>query len=70
MSIELIVRPFQTTDVTPPRVVPPATATALSPIVRLVVGRTGSTRTFHSSYSNAVTYYVKKWPKETLKDSF
>lgn len=65
-GLELIVRPFQTPDITPPQIIHPGAATAISPNVRLRFGEHGSTKLFHGSYSLSETFYVKKWPKETV----
>ncbi len=64
-GIEFVVRPFETGSVTPSKVVPPATATTQPSTVHLRIGRDGSAKTFHGSYSLSDTKYVKKFPKET-----
>lgn len=64
-ALELIVRPFQTGDVSPPRALLPATGTK-SPVVKIQLGRAGGTKTFQGNISLSTTLYNKKWPKETL----
>jgi hypothetical protein len=61
---EVLVRPFQTGDVTPPTVLPFAQPTQEAKTVRLTIGRIGSTKTFHLSTSYSQTVYTIKYPKE------
>lgn len=64
MSLERIVRPFQTGEVSPPRIVPSSEATATQDNVVINPGARGSVKTFSGSYSLTVTYYYIKKPKE------
>ena len=66
-GIELIIRPFATKDVTPPKIVPFATATQIVPNVRLRIGETGATKTFHGAFSETVTSYTIKYPTEIIE---
>ena len=64
-TLETVVRPFQTRDVTPPTVVPYAQPTTLPLNVKLQIGRIGATRTFHGTTSVTASVYDVKYPTET-----
>ncbi len=70
MSLEKIVRPFQTREVTPPRIVltgnqisTPSAVTSTD-TVKIVIGKSGSIKTVNGSETIDVSYYMKKWMKE------
>lgn len=66
-AFEKIVRPFQLRDTSPPRPVPLASiSTGNAEPVILKWGETGSTRTFHGSFSSTQTYYAIRRPKEKV----
>ena len=62
MTIELLVRPFQTTS---PAIALPSGApqTQSGPVILRIV-TTGVARTFSGSYKQTTTVYVKKYPTE------
>lgn len=63
MSIEGIVRPFQTPDVSPSK--PFYTAGKAAPqIVRLQFGRGGGGRTFNGSESMTASFYMTQYVNE------
>ena len=63
MSIESIVRPFQTPDVAPAR--PFFTAgKAAPPNVILQLGRSGGGRTFNGSESYSASFYMTQYVNE------
>lgn len=65
MSIlEGIVRPFQLSEVTPPKPIPQATSSAQVRNTVINPGHNGSVKTFSGSYNLTVTYYYIKKPKE------
>jgi hypothetical protein len=67
MTLERIIRPFQTGDVTPPRrYVPSDAGTRASPPknVLLQAGKVGSTKTFTGSVNFTQTYYLDTRQKE------
>ncbi len=57
-SLERIVRPFQSKDVTPPQRIEDTTDTPPENVL-IQCGQSGSTKTFNSSYSSTITSYVK-----------
>jgi hypothetical protein len=67
MSLEKIIRPFQTREITPPRIVlTPITAqadTSGEPVV-ITIGKSPSVKVLQGSETIDVTYYMKKWMKE------
>lgn len=67
MSLERIVRPFQTGDVSPPKPAPSSAATATQNNVVIYPGHNGSVKTFSGSYNLTVTFYYIKKPKEKPK---
>jgi len=67
MSLEKIIRPFQTRETTPPRfVMNPVTAQAATPAqpVVIVIGKSPAVKVLNGSETIDVTYYMKKWMKE------
>ena len=64
MSLERIVRPFQTGDVSPPRPAPSSAATASQDNVKINPGKNGNIKSFSGSYNLTVTFYYIKKPKE------
>jgi hypothetical protein len=64
MGFEQFVRPFQTRDVTPPQLAITAGFSESNGPVRLRLGLSGATKTFHVSLSADTTVYVIKRPKE------
>lgn len=64
MTLETIIRPFQTPNTSPARVSPPSLSSPMAPLVKLTIGRIGATRTFHASFSASTTVYEVKQPKE------
>lgn len=72
MGLEKIVRPFQTREITPPRVaitgnqVSVAGAVTATETVKVTIGRSGSVKTVSGSETLDVSYYMKKWMKEKL----
>ncbi|MDB5555436.1 MAG: hypothetical protein JWL86_5420 [Rhizobium sp.] len=63
MSLETIVRPFQTADFSPPKPVVASGQSAPSNLV-LTFGKSGSGRTFNGSESVSIRGYVDRKPKE------
>jgi hypothetical protein len=67
MSLEKIIRPFQTRETTPPRLVlTPVSAQADTggKSVEIVIGKSPSVKLLQGSETIDVTYYMKKWMKE------
>lgn len=64
MTLERIVRPFQTGDVSPPKPVPSSDASSTSSNVIINPGKNGSVKTLSGSYNITITYYYIKKPKE------
>jgi len=67
-GFETFVRPFETSDIGPPKPAPVAPLSADS--VRNVVvnpGKNGQVRTFSGSYSITITFYYVEKPKEKKK---
>jgi hypothetical protein len=67
MSLEKIIRPFQTREITPPRIVlTPVTATADTSAepVTITIGKSPNVKLLQGSETIDVTYYMKKWMKE------
>lgn len=67
MSLEKIIRPFQTRETTPPRfVMNPVTAQAATGVepVEIVIGKSPAVKVLNGSETIDVTYYMKKWMKE------
>jgi len=67
MSLEKIIRPFQTRETTPPRfVMNPVTAQAVTPAqpVVIVIGKSPAVKVLNGSETIDVSYYMKKWMKE------
>lgn len=63
-ALQGIIRPFQTGETSPPRMVPFATPTQVASLVKLRIGRSGSVKSFNGSYSASQTLYVVKLPRE------
>ena len=62
-SLERIVRPFQSRDVTPPqRILNPSEPPVDNVLIQC--GESGSTKTFNSSYSSTITSYVEAKHRE------
>ena len=67
MSLEKIIRPFQTRETTPPRfVMNPVTAQTVTPAqpVVIVIGKSPAMKVLNGSETIDVSYYMKKWMKE------
>jgi hypothetical protein len=65
MSLEKIIRPFQTREITPPRIVatPMAAQSNAAPAV-FTIGKGPGVKILQGSETIDVTYYMKKWMKE------
>jgi hypothetical protein len=67
MSLEKIIRPFQTREISPPRIIMnPATLarqTGEKPVT-ITIGKSHNVKTLNGSETIDVTYYMKKWMKE------
>lgn len=64
-GLETVVRPFQTSDIGPPKpavVAPPAENTVRNVILN--PGKNGQVKTFSGSFNLTITYYYIKKPKE------
>jgi len=63
MTIEGLVRPFETGQVAPPSVVPTA---QIVPAKNVIInpGRAGSVKVMSGSYDLTVTFYMKKKTRE------
>jgi hypothetical protein len=67
-SLERIVRPFQSKDVTPPqRILNPSEPPVDNVLIQC--GQNGSTKTFNSSFSSTVTSYVEAKHRELSRDT-
>jgi len=67
-SLERIVRPFQSKDVTPPqRILNPSDLPVDNVLIQC--GQVGSTKTFNSSFSSTVTSYVENKHRELNRDT-
>ena len=67
-SLERIVRPFQSKDVTPPqRILGPSEAPVDNVLIQC--GQAGSTKTFNSSYSSTITSYVEGKHRELTRET-
>ncbi len=64
MTLERIVRPFQTGDISPSKPRPISEATAGQNNVIINPGHAGTVKTFSGSYNLTVTFYFIKKPKE------
>lgn len=64
MTLERIVRPFQTGDFSPPKPAPSSDATSTASNVIINPGKNGSVKTLSGSYNITITYYYIKKPKE------
>lgn len=65
MSLEKIIRPFQTRETTPPRIVAtPITANSGAAPVTFTIGKGPGVTILQGSETIDVTYYIKKWMKE------
>jgi hypothetical protein len=75
MSLERIIRPFATREVTPPRVaiagnsVSTANASTAADTVTITIGKSFKVKTVNGSETIDVTYYLKKWMKEKKEPS-
>lgn len=67
-GLEQIVRPFQTSDIGPPKPAPTAAPTDDS-IRNTIInpGNNGQVKTFSGSYNITITYYYVEKPKEKKK---
>lgn len=68
MSFERIIRPFQTNEVSPPRLVLPESGQSAQ-IVKVQIGRSGGGKIFQGEASASQTVYNKKYPTETVPDA-
>jgi hypothetical protein len=70
MSDDLVrvVRPFQTSDIGPPKVVTSSANAAGPQNVIINPGKNGAVKTFSGSFSLTITYYFIKKPKEKKKE--
>jgi hypothetical protein len=66
MSLAKIVRPYQTNDVTPGKVVPQATPASAPDNVVLEFGANGSGKIVHGHSSFSRTTYQDKRPREAV----
>ncbi len=70
MSLEKIVRPFQTRETTPPRIVltgnqiSVANAVTATETVKVTIGKSGQVKSVNGSENIDVSYYMEKWMKE------
>lgn len=69
MSLERIIRPFQTREVTPPRIALAKPISAGQSVTsadntQVTIGGSWSTKTVNGSETIDVSYYMKKWMKE------
>jgi hypothetical protein len=67
-SLERIVRPFQSQDVTPPQRIVDTSESAPENVL-IQCGQSGSTKTFNSSYSSTITSYVKANQRELSRET-
>jgi len=67
-SLERIVRPFQSRDVTPPqRILNPSAPPVDNVLIQC--GQSGSTKTFNSSFSSTITAYVENKHRELARET-
>ena len=64
MAIERIVRPFQTGDVTPPRLTTGNGQTKSIDVVRIIIGKQNKGTVLQKSESSSTTFYMKHKQKE------
>ncbi len=64
MTLERIVRPFQTGDISPSKPRPISEATATQSNVIINPGHAGTVKTFSGSYNLTTTFYFIKKPRE------
>lgn len=69
MSLETIIRPFQTNDVSPARPYFNAGQVGV-PNVMLRFGRSGQGKTFNGSYSSRLTNYMTQYENEKANATF
>lgn len=71
MSLEKIVRPFQTREITPPRVVLDGKIQIgdAADIVKIDIGKSWSVKTLNGNETVDVSYYMQKWMKEKRQDT-
>lgn len=67
-SLERIVRPFQSKDVTPPQRIFNSSETPVDNVL-VQCGQAGSTKTFNSSHSSTVTSYVENKHRELSRET-
>ena len=67
-SLERIVRPFQTKDVTPPKRILQKSEDTVDNVL-IQCGKIGSTKTFNASYSSTITSYVPNQQRELTRDA-
>lgn len=65
MSLEKIIRPFQTRETTPPRItLTPTQANTGATPATVTIGKGSEIKILQGSETIDVTYYMKKWMKE------
>jgi hypothetical protein len=69
MTLETIIRPFQTNDVSPPRQYFNAGQVGV-PNVRLQFGRSGQGKTFTGSYASRQSNYMTQYDNEKSDATF
>ena len=67
-SLERVVRPFQTKDVTPPKRILQKSEDTVDNVL-IQCGKIGSTKTFNASYSSTITSYVPNQQRELTRDT-
>ena len=67
MTIDLIIRPFQSVTVTPPRRT--ASAPSAPEEVVLLIGTEGEGKTFTGNYSSSQSFYMGQIVKETTRNT-
>lgn len=63
LNLESVIRPFETTDISPPQKVPESQSVSAKNVV-VNVGSGGSVKTMSGSYNLTITYYMVEQPKE------
>ena len=67
-GFERIIRPFETSDIGPPKPAPSSEGAASAPQNTVInPGKNGQVKTFSGSYNITITYYYVKKPKEKKK---
>lgn len=69
MSMEKLVRPFQTREITPPKFVATKVGAGSTEPVTLTIGKNWNIKSFNCHETLDITFYMEKKMKEKKQDS-